>query len=59
VPQRLRSLFEQPDRLARMQQQAWALGCRDGGAKVSELALDMARAQMIRSRRPLLRSQEH
>ena len=58
VPQRLRSLFEQPDLLARMQQQAWALGCRDGAAKVSELALEMARAQMMRSRRPLLRSQE-
>jgi UDP-N-acetylglucosamine:LPS N-acetylglucosamine transferase len=59
VPQRLRSLFEQPDLLARMQQQAWALGCRDGAAKVSELALEMARAQMMSSRRPLLRSQEH
>jgi UDP-N-acetylglucosamine:LPS N-acetylglucosamine transferase len=54
LPRRLRVLFDEPETLETMQQRAWRLGCRDGAARVSELALDMACMQ-----RPRLRSQEH
>ena len=54
LPERLRALFDHPELLARMQQQAWMLGCRDGAARVSELALDMASMLWLP-----LRSQEY
>ena len=54
LPERLRTLFDRPQLLADIQQRAWTLGRRDGAARVSELALDMASVRRLR-----LRSQEH
>ena len=54
LPERLRTLFDRPQLLADIQQRAWTLGRRDGAARVSELALDMASERRLR-----LRSQEH
>ncbi|WP_205617493.1 MGDG synthase family glycosyltransferase [Pelomicrobium methylotrophicum] len=44
LAQRLRALLANRAELARIQQRAWALGKRDGAARVAELALELARS---------------
>lgn len=50
----IESIVNEPEALADMQQRAWSLGCRDGAARISELALDLAW-----SHRPQLAMREH
>lgn len=51
---RIESIINQPEKLADMQQRAWSLGCREGAARIGDLALDLAW-----SHRPQLATREH
>ncbi len=42
LAKRIETILARPDELADMQRRAWALGCRSGAARISELALDLA-----------------
>lgn len=51
---RIESIINQPEALADVQQRAWSLGCREGAARISDIALDLAW-----SHRPQLSMREH
>lgn len=42
LAQSIEAVIHDPQKLADMQERAWALGCRDGATKISDLALDLA-----------------
>lgn len=46
---RIDAVIHEPQTLAQIQERAWALGSRDGAARISELALDLAWAHRPRN----------
>jgi len=42
LAQTIEAVVQDSQRLAQMQERAWALGCRNGATKISDLALDLA-----------------
>lgn len=51
---RIEAIINQPEALADVQQRAWSLGCREGAARIAEIARDLAW-----SHRPRLAMREH
>ena len=43
LTRRIDAVMQRPQELEKMQERAWALGSRDGAARISDLALDLAR----------------
>lgn len=46
---RIDAVIQEPAKLALIQERAWALGCRDGSTRISDLALDLAWAHRPQS----------
>jgi UDP-N-acetylglucosamine:LPS N-acetylglucosamine transferase len=49
LAERIDAVIHEPLKLAEMQERAWALGCRDGATRISDLALDLAWARRRQS----------